>query len=55
MNQIINCSKGTPEQLNIVESLIDKVDIEKTVLIEAYIINASDSFNENFNNMTAIN
>ena len=54
-NQLL--AKGTPEQLNIVESLIDKVDIEKKqVLIEAYIINASDSFNENFNNnMTAIN
>ena len=53
-NQLL--AKGTPEQLNIVESLIDKVDIEKKqVLIEAYIINASDSFNENFNNnMTAI-
>ena len=54
-NQLL--AKGTPEQLNIVESLIDKVDIEKKqVLIEAYIINATDSFNENFNNrMTAIN
>ena len=49
--------KGTPEQLNLVESVIDKVDIEKKqVLIEAYIINATDNFNENFNNnLTAIN
>ena len=33
--------KGTPEELNHVESLLDQVDIEKKqVLIEAYIINA---------------
>ena len=49
--------KGTPEELNHVESLLDQVDIEKKqVLIEAYIINASDTFQENFNNrLEAVN
>ena len=49
--------KGTPEELNHVESLLDQIDIEKKqVLIEAYIINASDTFQENFNNrLEAVN
>ena len=49
--------KGTPDELNRVEQLLDQVDIEKKqVLIEAYIINASDTFQENFNNrLEAVN
>ena len=49
--------KGTSEELNHVESLLDQIDIEKKqVLIEAYIINASDTFQENFNNrLEAVN
>lgn len=49
--------KGTPEELNFIESVINKVDVEKKqVLVEAYIINASDKFQENFNNsLVAVN
>ncbi|WP_440931177.1 secretin N-terminal domain-containing protein [Candidatus Pelagibacter sp.] len=43
--------RGSPEDLNLVEEIIGKVDIErKQVLIEAYLINATDNFNEKFNN-----
>ena len=43
--------RGSPEDLNLVEDIIEKVDIErKQVLIEAYLINATDNFNEKFNN-----
>ena len=43
--------RGSPEDLNLVEEIIEKVDIErKQVLIEAYLINATDNFNEKFNN-----
>ena len=42
--------KGTYE-LNHVENILDQIDIEKKqVLIEAYIINATDGFKKNFNN-----
>ena len=47
--------KGTPEELNMVEKILDQVDIEKKqVLIEAYIVNASDGFSENFNNQLRV-
>ena len=47
-NQIV--ISGTPEQLNKAEKVIDKIDLEKKqVMIEAYIVNATDGFNENFN------
>ena len=49
--------RGSPEDLNLVETIIEKVDLEKKqVLIEAYLINATDDFNEQFNNnLTAFN
>ena len=49
--------KGTPKELNYVENILDQIDIEKKqVLIEAYIINADDSFQESFNNnLIAVN
>ncbi|NDB81113.1 hypothetical protein EB155_14735, partial [archaeon] len=47
--------KGTPDELNMVEKILDQVDIEKKqVLIEAYIVNATDGFQENFNNQLRI-
>ena len=47
--------KGTPDELNMVEKILDQVDIEKKqVLIEAYIVNATDGFTENFNNQLRI-
>ena len=48
--------KGSPEELNTIERILDQLDIEKKqVLIEAYLINASDNFSENFkNNLQAI-
>ena len=37
--------RGSPEDLNLVEEIIEKVDIErKQVLIEAYLINAYRQF-----------
>ena len=48
-NQII--ITGTYAQLNQAENILNKIDIEKKqVLIEAYIVNATDGFNKNFNN-----
>jgi len=47
--------KGTPDELNMVEKILDQVDIEKKqVLIEAYIVNATDGFTESFNNQLRI-
>ena len=49
--------KGTPEELNFVEQILEKLDLEKKqVMIEAYLINATDDFNEQFkNNLQAFN
>ena len=49
--------KGTVEELNFVEQIVDKLDLEKKqVMIEAYLINATDDFNEQFkNNLQAFN
>ena len=41
---------ATPADLNRAEELLDQLDLEKTVMIEAYIINAQDGFSENLNN-----
>ena len=48
---------GTMAQLNKAEKILNLIDIEKKqVMIEAYIINASDGFTKKFNaNLTAIN
>jgi len=46
-NQII--ITGTYAQLNQAENILNKIDLEKKqVMIEAYIVNASDGFNKNF-------
>ena len=43
--------KGSPEELSTMERILEQLDIErKQVLIEAYLINASDNFSENFKN-----
>ena len=49
--------KGTPEELDFVEKIVEKLDLEKKqVMIEAYLINATDDFNEQFkNNLQAFN
>ena len=48
---------GTYAQLNQAEKVLNKIDLEKKqVMIEAYIVNATDGFNKNFNaNLTAAN
>ena len=48
--------RGTPEELNTIENILEQLDKEKKqVLIEAYLINASDNFSENFkNNLQAV-
>ena len=46
-NQII--ITGTYAQLNQAENILNKIDLEKKqVMIEAYIVNATDGFNKNF-------
>ena len=46
-NQII--ITGTYAQLNQAENVLNKIDLEKKqVMIEAYIVNATDGFNKNF-------
>ncbi len=54
-NQII--VTGTYAQLNQAENILNKIDLEKKqVMIEAYIVNATDGFNKNFNaNLIAAN
>jgi len=54
-NQII--ITGTYAQLNRAENILDKIDLEKKqVMIEAYIVNATDGFNKNFSaNLIAAN
>ena len=38
--------KGTPEELDFVEKIVEKLDLEKKqLMIEAYLINATDDFN----------
>ena len=48
---------GTYAQLNQAEKVLNKIDLEKKqVMIEAYIVNATDGFNKNFSaNLTAAN
>ena len=48
---------GTFAQLNKAEQILDKIDLEKRqVMIEAYIVNATDGFNKNFSaNIDALN
>ena len=48
---------GTFAQLNKAEQILDKIDLEKRqVMIEAYIVNATDGFNKNFSaNINAYN
>ena len=48
---------GTFAQLNKAEQILDKIDLEKRqVMIEAYIVNATDGFNKNFSaNIDAYN
>jgi len=46
-NQIV--ITGTYAQLNRAENILNKIDLEKKqVMIEAYIVNATDGFNKNF-------
>lgn len=46
-NQIV--ITGTYAQLNQAENILNKIDLEKKqVMIEAYIVNATDGFNKNF-------
>ena len=54
-NQII--ITGTYAQLNQAENILNKIDLEKKqVMIEAYIVNATDGFNKNFSaNIDALN
>ena len=54
-NQII--ITGTYAQLNQAENILNKIDLEKKqVMIEAYIVNATDGFNKNFSaNLDLIN
>jgi type IV pilus assembly protein PilQ len=54
-NQII--ITGSYAQLNRAENILDKIDLEKKqVMIEAYIVNATDGFNKNFSaNLIAAN
>ena len=54
-NQIL--ITGTYAQLNQAENILNKIDLEKKqVMIEAYIVNATDGFNKNFNaNLIAAN
>ena len=48
---------GTYAQLNQAEKVLNKIDLEKKqIMIEAYIVNANDGFNKNFQaNLDAIN
>ena len=48
---------GTYAQLNKAEKVLSKIDLEKKqIMIEAYIVNATDGFNKNFNaNLQAAN
>ena len=48
---------GTHAQLNQAEKVLNKIDLEKKqIMIEAYIVNATDGFNKNFNaNLRAFN
>ena len=48
---------GTYAQLNQAENILNKIDLEKKqVMIEAYIVNATDGFNKNFSaNIDALN
>ena len=48
---------GTFAQLNKAEQILNKIDLEKRqVMIEAYIVNATDGFNKNFSaNLDALN
>ena len=54
-NQIV--ITGTYAQLNQAENILNKIDLEKKqVMIEAYIVNATDGFNKNFSaNIDAMN
>ena len=54
-NQLI--ITGTYAQLNQAEDVLDKIDLEKKqVMIEAYIVNATDGFNKNFSaNLSSLN
>ena len=54
-NQIL--VTGTYAQLNQAENILNKIDLEKKqVMIEAYIVNATDGFNKNFSaNIDALN
>ena len=54
-NQIV--ITGTYAQLNQVENVLNKIDLQKKqVMIEAYIVNATDGFNKNFSaNIDALN
>jgi len=54
-NQII--ITGTYAQLNKAENILNKIDLEKKqVMIEAYIVNATDGFNKNFSaNLELVN
>ena len=54
-NQIL--ITGTYAQLNKAENILNKIDLEKKqVMIEAYIVNATDGFNKNFSaNIDALN
>ena len=54
-NQIV--ITGTYAQLNQAENILNKIDLEKKqVMIEAYIVNATDGFNKNFSaNLDLIN
>ena len=54
-NQIV--ITGTYAQLNQAENILNKIDLEKKqVMIEAYIVNATDGFNKNFSaNIDALN
>ena len=48
---------GTYAQLNQAEKVLNRIDLEKKqIMIEAYIVNATDGFNKNFNaNLRAFN
>ena len=54
-NQIV--ITGTYAQLNQAEKILNKIDLEKKqVMIEAYIVNATDGFNKNFSaNLDIVN
>ena len=54
-NQIL--ITGTYAQLNQAENILNKIDLQKKqVMIEAYIVNATDGFNKNFSaNIDALN